>query len=175
MFICDASPVLCARALDDVRLSKMCLETAQMLSTAAHAGVIPASVDKLYKSSYESHPVVRWVCESSDHAYWTRHLLLDLDLEYLQRGGKRHASCAQILEAVPAPPPTGWGEVGRRWQLPVESEFYNCTSYPSLPVYDAYRVYLVDKWRGDVEKDRCPTWRRRGPPEWLEAYLWREA
>lgn len=36
IFATDVSPVACAKALDDKRVVKMVLETAQMLSTAMH-------------------------------------------------------------------------------------------------------------------------------------------
>jgi hypothetical protein len=156
IFAVSADPVDCARALDDRRLVKMVLETAQLLSAAAGArpDLLSRPVDAaaLYRPTHLAHPVSRWVRENGVHFRWTCRLLEALLAEYTHRFGREHA-CRRIAEVLSfpdtaAPPPTAW---------------CNCTPYPALPAFEAYRTTLNDKWAVDHP---TPTWRDRGPPSW---------
>lgn len=41
--------------------------------------------------------------------------------------------------------------------------FANCTPFKELPVFDAYRATLREKWRNDGPAARWTNWRR---PDW---------
>jgi hypothetical protein len=147
----------CAQALDDRRLVKMVLETAQLLSGAARArpDLAPgAEIDALYRATHPHHPVSLWVRADGAHFHWTRRLLAALLDEYRHRFDRDHA-CGRIHLALG---PAGPGDAPGQW--------CNCTPFPDLPVFDAYRATLEGKWRTDI---RPPTWRRRGPPSWWSA------
>lgn len=151
LFATDPCPARSALALDDRRLVKMVLETAQLLSTAAHEGAL-LHVGDLYKPTHLNHPVSKWVRADARNIDWTyRHFVSLLD-EYEERFSRPHAS----------------GVIARRLILPnvladAPEAFCNCTPYPELPVHGAYRQTLRAKWNSDV---RPPTWRHRGQPPW---------
>jgi hypothetical protein len=155
IFAVSDNPGECAQALDDRRVVKMVLETAQLLSAAARTRpeLVPTGVDpdRLYRLSHLNHPVSLWVRQCPAHYQWTRRLLEALLEEYGLRYGRVHA-CRGIAEALgdaeESEPPSSW---------------CNCTPYPQLPTFDAYRATLDAKWLSD---GRPPTWRHRGPPAW---------
>lgn len=153
LFASDPCPYLSAQALDDKRVVKMVLETAQLLSTAVHHGMVFAS-DEVYRPAYANHPVAIWVRAhplNLGWTYWHLHALIE---EYRLRFDRQHAS-ERVLRAlivpdkVPCKPPA----------------FCNCTPYPELPVHGAYRHTLRLKWANDK---RPPTWRVRGAPIWYQ-------
>lgn len=151
LFAVDPLPGMSAIALDDRRLVKMVLETAQLLSTAVHQGAVFAD-GEVYRPTHVNHPVSKWVREDARNLGWTFlyfHALLN---EYEMRFKRRHACnvIAQRLllpEAFSSDPAT----------------FCNCTPYPELPVHGAYRLTLNVKWNNDT---KAPTWRVRGEPAW---------
>jgi hypothetical protein len=110
IFILSAHPVLAAEDLCDKHISKMCLETAQLLSTAARAH--GAETDDLYKSTHVNHPCAVWARSSRANYRW---LLLHGDAighEFARRYGKIHKSALVIqrardfLELLPDTPMT---------------------------------------------------------------------
>lgn len=156
IFAISPDPKQCAQALDDRRLVKMVLETAQLLSAAArtqpHLAPAMTEAEQLYRATHLNHPVTLWVASSRSNFTWTRHLLEELLREYTHRYGKSHASerIARLLGPPDAdpPPPHSW---------------CNCTPNPDLSVFAAYRATLRQKWAADT----CPpTWRNRGAPIW---------
>ncbi|MGE5505567.1 MAG: pyrimidine dimer DNA glycosylase/endonuclease V [Actinomycetota bacterium] len=155
IFAVSADPADCARALDDRRLIKMVLETAQLLSAAVRArpdlqpGADPAL---FYRATHLNHPVALWVRQQPANFAWTKRLLDELLDEYSHRYGRVHA-CARIAAAL--------GETGSH-APPVD--WCNCTPFPELPTFDAYRATLAAKWAAD---SRPPSWRDRGPPAWF--------
>ena len=90
IFVVSADHQQCAQALDDRRLIKMILETAQMLSTAL-AEVETGNV-ALYKPTHLNHPCTRWVMSSDIHRNWTIGLFFAYCNEYGIRYGREHAS-----------------------------------------------------------------------------------
>jgi hypothetical protein len=155
VFVVSSDPIECARSLDDRRLIKMVLETAQLLSAAVRADPLLAGrdveVDALYRATHLNHPVCLWVRGSRAAFAWTRRLLDALLAEYGHRFQKVHA-CSRIADllgpALDEVPPQSW---------------CNCTNFPDLPVFQAYQAQLADKWAKD---SRPPSWRGRGAPQW---------
>ena len=64
---------------------------------------------------------------------------------------------------------------GTLWPVPREEEFHNSSNVSGYSTFECYRRRLTQKWIADTDASRTPTWRRRGPPEWLERYLWSDA
>jgi len=58
IFVVSPDTMECAKALDDLRLNKMIIETAQLLSTAMR--VQGYTGNDIYKSTHVNHPCAVW-------------------------------------------------------------------------------------------------------------------
>jgi len=151
IFVSDTDPVLAAQALDDKRVVKMVLETAQIISAIAHRY---GAEGQWYKLTHAKHPCTLWAGDRDSNLIWLAEHGEALSAEYTKRFFKTHASSAVIQRGYRLAP-----------ALPVGpcSPFANCTPYKDMPVVQAYRTYLNDKWRADK---RQPQWTVTGPPQW---------
>jgi hypothetical protein len=152
IFVVSEDQKKCAMALDDLRLRKMVLESAQMLCTAIiqHGGFSP------YKAAHPKHPCTIWTAHSRENFEWHLRLLQTLHDEYIFRFEKPHKSyldCFQLLRRqVELLPSNGM------------TAFVNATPRKNIPdVFLAYRLTLSDKWNNDKKE---PTWKNRQKPEW---------
>lgn len=171
IFAVDRSPLLCARALDDKRLRKMILETAQILCTVlnltAESQVTP------YKNTHINNPVILWA-KTRGSRNWTWLLLLAeaYSEEYLHRFKKRHASM-EIVEWLREVYDTLKDYRGEDLDPLYPTGWYNAASHGSLGIsfrhladtHLAYRLYLNARWKTDK---RSPVWTLRSPPKWAE-------
>lgn len=150
IFVTDSNPVIAAQNLDDKRVIKMILESAQMLSTAIneHGGTGP------YRTTHKNHPCNIWARATRSNYKWLFEHFEALCAEYTSRYGKTH-KCSQIgselfkmAYLIPDGPLT---------------DFANCAahsgfglSYKHLSdVTMAYKLYLKDRFGTDKRK---PTW-----------------
>lgn len=160
LFLPYPCPTLSAAALDDRRMNKAIIETAQFLSTACHiTGIVPPALPgEVYKKTHPRHPVTLWAAHSRHNAFFAlTHLFALLDT-YSIRFNKRHkttdialtlAMLIDKLPDVPATPPV------------------NCTPFKDNPdTYAAYRLTLIDKWHADTQNGYPPRWTNASPPEW---------
>ena len=152
IFVVDPNTWKCAQALDDLRLNKMIIETAQLLSTAMR--VQGYANDDIYKSTHINHPCAIWTRESSENYKWLLLYMSDLVEERQNRTGKNHKSyqifntlCGGI-KLMPQGPITNWP---------------NCTPYKNINTCEAYRLTLKDKWVADK---RPPKWTNAVKPSW---------
>lgn len=90
IFFLDRSPALAASYHHDRHVVKMCLETAQILSTAAHLNGV--AVKGLYRPTHVNHPCVRWAAHSQENQWWLYRLAVQLNVEMQHRFGKEHKS-----------------------------------------------------------------------------------
>lgn len=159
IFAVSKHPRKCARALDDVRLRKMILETAQMLCTAINLKA--GEQVTRYKNSHPHNPLTKWAM-SPVNWDWLYHLGAAMGDEYEHRFGKRHASQDVIDELGDS----------RLWSGKFPESFINAAandkhgiSFKHIPdVHKAYRQYLVARWT--LTDTRVPTWTKRSPPKW---------
>ena len=137
IFIISSDPIECVKALDDKRLVKMVLETAQIICTVLNGRgeVTP------YKSTHKNHPVVKWTENNLD---WTSNYFRVILDEYTHRYGKIHA-CNKIIDLII--PNT---------IITRNIEFVNCARNASkgidctdLSTLDAYKTYLNLRWKTD--------------------------
>lgn len=153
IFVTDSCPQISAQSLDDKRVVKMALESAQMLSTALHCHDSPW---KPYKINHKNHPCTIWARTTRSNYEWLLSHLVALCSEYESRYGRRHACSALIpgfLESAISVPE---GEL---------TPFPNCTVFKdATDVIDAYRRFMLHKWN-DLDV-RAPTWKNRLAPEW---------
>lgn len=152
IFVTDRCPTKCAQYLDDKRVVKMVLETAQMLSTALRECGYEG--DEVYKSTHKNHPCNVWARKTQQNYLWLLRHFRALCIEYTRRYDKIHKSSylypafKSYAEFIPE------GEM---------TEFANCARNQSVgvdythesDVFKAYRLYLNDRWGLDK---RTPTW-----------------
>ncbi|HEX2114188.1 MAG TPA: pyrimidine dimer DNA glycosylase/endonuclease V [Alphaproteobacteria bacterium] len=155
IFASSPDPTESARALDDRRLNKMIVESAQILCTALHLN--GCATPELYRPAYTAHPVVRWAAADPRNFAWLyRHFCALLD-ERCFRIAKAEHACRRLLPAL----------VGHVRTVESPDHFVNCTPYKDVAdVHAAYRQVLAEKWAGDHP---APTWLRRGQPDFAPA------
>lgn len=83
IFYTSISPELSASYLDNKRVVKMCLESAQVLSTVLR--LYGVEDDILYKSTHKGHPCTKWVMKSRQHYKWLLAHFKALNEEYKLR------------------------------------------------------------------------------------------
>lgn len=154
IFVTSKNPKECAEALDDLRLNKMILETAQILSTAVNE-CDPHNTLGLYKSTHKNHPCCVWARQARGNYVWLLEHFYELLIEKYRRTKKRHKSGEMAVrlsigrEAIPE------GDM---------TPFANCTPHKDIAnTYDAYRQTLNEKWMNDK---RPPKWTKSNAPKW---------
>lgn len=158
IFASDSDPVKAAQNLDDKRVVKMILETAQILSTVLHKLGFGRSY--IYKPTHSNHPCVIWAGRSRGNFNWLVLHGLALNEEYKERFFKIYPhkstsvilSCAEIFKGIPL------DALGM-------TPFPNCTNITgNISTVKKYRAYLTQtKWRGSN-----PRWTVRGKPSWYK-------
>ena len=106
IFVLDENPVDAAKAMDCVRLPKMCVESAQMMASALRRH--GATDDQMpltkkgtpYKGGYHHHPCTVWVGDSRANFEWLAAHAVALSWEYWFRFSKKHACAGPIKNMV---------------------------------------------------------------------------
>jgi len=143
IFASDINPKKSAINLDDKRVVKMVLESAQLLSTAISVcgEVAP------YKPTHKNHPCSVWVRKTRSNYLWLLEHFKYLCQEYTARYNKTH-KCEKYLTDF---------HYMQKWipDGPLTTH-PNCTIFKGVKnVYLAYKLCLNDKWCTDI---RTPTW-----------------
>ena len=107
IFYLDRSIDDCVKMHLDKHVVKMCIEYAQLLSTAIQVSD-PSSVNEFtYKSTHKNHPDSIWTRESLDNWLYLRDLAIALGDEYHFRYGqinnKRHKSIELVVKNLKVP------------------------------------------------------------------------
>lgn len=142
IFILSRDPILAAQYQCDKHVVKMCLETAQILSTI-NGGP--------YKPTHPHHPCTVWARSSQANYEWLWMHGMALCEEYTHLYGKRHKS-QDVIEQLSIAPVSG-GELTEHIQCMPDQ--YKCAD-----VVEAYRAY----YRGD--KEGFAKWTKRKVPDW---------
>jgi hypothetical protein len=156
IFASSQCPIESALALDDARVRKMIVESAQLMSGAVniHGGVAP------YKTTHVNHPCAVWTRTNRENYMWLFQHFSALLGEYRDRFGRTH-TCRDLI-----------GDLFKgRLVIPYgpRTEFANCAANKELqlsykhisPVTDAYREYLTTRW--NMGK---PKWTKTKSPDW---------
>jgi hypothetical protein len=150
IFATNKCPVKSAEHLDDKRVSKMILETAQLLSCAVRL----AGVDIGYKITHKNHPSAVWTRQTRGNFQWLVEHGRALANEHFKRRGKHHKS-AQVIELVaeyasviPEGELQPHSNNARRADMGIDYTYLDNT-------YLAYQLYLAVRWENDKRK---PTW-----------------
>jgi len=155
IFVVDEDPKLAAQMLCDRHVSKMILETAQMLSSVAHRHGHPT----LYKPTHKNHPCTLWAGDSYENWEWLIEHGLALEAEKIHRTGKGHASADVIrwYRDNGYGPPKGTNSTPFALAMP--------DKYKTGSASESYRkYYLNDKQK--FRDGKRPKWTKRQPPDW---------
>ena len=90
IFVLDKDPAKAAAMHCDKHVTKMCLEYAQLLCTAAH--VLGVGDDSLYKQTHTNHPCAVWTRSSEANVLWLGWLLFELGKQHVYRYDTTHKS-----------------------------------------------------------------------------------
>jgi Pyrimidine dimer DNA glycosylase len=155
IFVLDLDIRKCARYHCDQHVSKMILESAQLLCTALNKQGFATP----YRSTHVNHPCVLWVQESYDNFQWLTRLAIALNAEYRYRFRKAvdHQSIAVINE-VSALRYKSCGLTPFAQAMPDQYKV------PGNAVL-AYRRFYVG------EKLSFARWTRRRVPGWIQEQL----
>ena len=151
IFVLDQDPETAAQMLVDKHCVKMCLESAQILSTVCHANGIEAP----YKATHKSHPCTVWAGVSQGNWEWLIDHSLAMCAEYTHRYGKTHAS-QRVIEWCRDNAP----EFSDTSRTPFAQAMPD--QYKSDCAVVAYRKY----YHG--EKAHFAKWTNRAVPRWWE-------
>ncbi len=151
IFVTNPCPIQSAHALDDKRVIKMILESAQMMATAISyaGGVTP------YKPTHRNHPCSVWIRENSSNYSWALKHFEALCQAYYDRFGKRH-KCLDHHSI--------WQDGANLMAKGDLTPFANCTEFKNIEdVHQAYKLQMNKKWKEDK---RAPKWTKSNPPGW---------
>lgn len=137
--------------LDDRRLVKMVLETAQLLSTA----ITCLGGTATYKPTHINHPDSIWTRANRANYKWLLTYFVAINDEYTYRYEREH-KCLSLLHEFES-------HIDIFPYAEQIDEHPNCTPFKELPVYEAYRINMISKWKADKWP---PKWTNRNPPEW---------
>ena len=164
IFVLDEDPAQAARYLDDVRLPKMCVESAQMMASAlrrhgATGEQMPLTKKGTpYIGGYKHHPCTVWAGDSRANFVWLSLHAIEQCKEYTRRFGKEHACYGPI------------NHMACMWKTAKFEENYMTPFAQAMPdeykydddVVKAYRSYYKSKEfsKGGVRYIRAdvPTW-----------------
>lgn len=153
IFFTSNDPKECAQHLDDKRLNKMIIESAQMLSTAIdrHGGCAP------YRVAWKKHPCTLWTGDTRSNYEWHLALLLEMSNEYTFRYGKIHKSYSATYDVLES-------QKNLVQEGPLTS-FPNCSLRKDIDdVIKAYKLGFIIKWSKDKIR---PRWTNRNIPNWI--------
>lgn len=165
IFVTSIIPEVAASHLDDKRINKMIIESAQIICVALNN----ISISVPYKLTHINHPVVKWTCSSVNNLNWLIIYFNSLHSEWLKRGFKKHLTC----EKMSLPIIDFYDRfciMFKKFHEP--TEFQNCAANVSLNLnfkymntVDAYKKYLNIRWKMDKIK---PKWTNTFPPYFKE-------
>ena len=155
IFFLDYNVEDCARAHCDRHVTKMILESAQLLCTAVN--VLAGKQVSPYKTTHVNHPCAKWVRESNSNAIYLYRLMSQLNQEYHFRYGKQHLSYLKLEEAKIFILLLKYLPQGE-FTLPPKAM---PEEYKTDTVVESYRNYYREG------KQHLHTWTKRGQPAWL--------
>lgn len=175
IFYIETNPKLCAISHCSSHVSKMCIEYAQLLSTAHRIldGVEGVALSKsgrrqkvwslsdyrdegLYKASHINHPSNKWARHSLGNYLWLRDLWLALLDEFEYRYGKRHASGRLAKYLINPPKNIPYGDFEQPWRAMPDEYKIGKDSLAS------YRNYYIGA------KSHIAKWKNREIPSWYK-------
>lgn len=170
IFVTEYDPFISSQHLDDLRLNKMILETAQLLCTAYRL-FYNDNPKALYKVTHVNHPCSIWARRCLNnffylHAYWE---LLNKERSHRFPNKKPHLSYTKLngifLNKI------NKNKFSRNLYFKVKYNStcvnfdFNCTEYKQYKTPYAYKRQLIEKWLNDI---KSPKWTNRATPYFFE-------
>lgn len=155
IFILDSDPSIAATFLCDKHISKMAVETTQLLYTAHSVLNKGMSVSvsnglKPYKQTHVNHPCSKWTRESKENYEWLAKHGLSIVNEYSNRYNKQHACLPHLVWLSTNVPPN----FAKNGLTPFVMAFYakdqtkhKLCFVPGNPVQSYRNYYKLDKSR----------------------------
>jgi hypothetical protein len=152
IFATSECPLECAKFLDNKRVLKMVLETAQLLSSAIRLNGYNGT--EAYKITHKNHPSSKWCRATRGNYEWLLAHFKALCDEYTRRCGKVHASSKlyHVFEANAELIPEGEKQPFSNNARNL-SQGVDFSTEPDTLL--AYRRYLAERWEKDK---REPKW-----------------
>lgn len=169
MFVTSPDCYQCSVDLDDVRLRKIIVESAQILSTSLwinncdKAEILTAN--KLcYLPTHENHPIVKWTSICYGNFKWCLNYCRELCLEYKTRFNKKHKTFNIWLSIN-----NYINNINFKSEKIERDKHINCTTNHKHidNVYEAYQLELKNKWFNDKRK---PIWTNRNKPNFYDRW-----
>lgn len=171
IFVLSENPVEAAHFHCDQHLHKMILESAQMLSTAAHK-FFPGIKAYVYKPAYQNHPCTQWVSSSLANMEWVCHLAISLNEIRESQGSDRHSSmdvikaiCDQFLVIDPK------NNISKPASF-AEAMYPHIKVRADLTTVEKYRLYYQKKhaqWL--LDKGAGMSYKNRPVPDFMKTVL----
>ena len=161
IFFLDYDPQRCAEYMVDSHVSKMILETAQLLSTAHHLHNSPTA-KYVYKPTHVNHPSAIWARKSLRNYEWLVNHFNSLAGEFSHRFGGRHHKSYWGLVDVLCEPPRGLVDYHLTVPKPAmddEYVLYGGQCWHSVVI--SYRNYY------NLGKRHLHKWTNRPKPEFI--------
>lgn len=140
------------RALDDVRLRKQVLESAQLISNVLH----DYGCFSPYKKTHPHHPLTAWLGVRQNFRWHLRYFRAAAE-EFEARFGKQHKSFVDLY-------PLGKGFDTNLLHEKKWDGVYNNTPHKDEEVHRAYKKTLHEKWRTGKA---APKWTGRSVPDFF--------
>lgn len=161
IFTTSACPIQSAKALPDVLVIKMIVESAQLLSTAhfENDGVIVG-----YKPTHKNHPCAIFTRKTSGNYEWVYNHFVALCDEFTRRKGKVHKT-SELIETLKTAPRNI-----RKCAVDIDFMCMPDDCKKTLDVHKNYQIYLKKKYNEWLTRtDKKPivaTWTNAQRPEW---------
>jgi hypothetical protein len=181
IFYLNPDPKICAEQHCDKHVVKMCIEYAQLLSTAhrvidgnewegrsingrkikRYFHPDPVMNTELYKACHVNHPSAVWVRQSTANYDWLYDMWRHLCDEYTHRYGRVHASQEKLQYHLMIHP------------MKIEENFFTeptpaMAQYPECIVENnSLKSYQQFYW---ADKRKFAKWTKRNKPEWWREY-----
>ena len=150
IFVTSPCPKESAIVLPDRHITKMSLETCQMLSIVAsdkwgHGyGILPKTDGTPYKTekgAFRNHPCTQWAAKTIDNAYWLIKWGMNLCDEYTLRYNKTHSCYKTLVDAYYIFPKGKIDKVTPFTRaMPDEYKLDE-----SIDTFTAYKMYIASK------------------------------
>lgn len=157
IFVVDSDPKIAATMLCDRHVSKMILESAQMLTAVADRYGYPI----LYKVSHKNHPCTLWAGDRYANWRWLIDHALEMEQEKIRRTGTGHISAEVIrwyADNSYGPPKDNLPMTPFAQAMP--DQYRN-----SLDPVKAYRTYYLEE-KQFFKDGKRPKWTNTQPPDW---------
>ncbi len=164
IFLTDYSPIECAINLDDKRLKHMNRENLELLAITIHSAintwVIPFPLwgdDRREEPTFlYNHPISKWIRKDKANTYWLYQHTQAIFDEYNYRFNEVSPIYHLFEKIKPF-----ISETERK-----PKSFHNSSLYKQLPIIEAYRATMINKWT-ITDKIKPVRFTKREPPKWF--------